>query len=452
VRFDELAGKNIAILGLGREGMAARKALFAIFPDQPCSLVNETPVDNPGKLVSHEGDRLVIASLEQAGLNNYDVLILSPGISRYRPEITTAVRAGARLTSGTQIWFTENPAVYSICVSGTKGKSTTASLIAWLLKAAGKSVQLAGNIGKPLLDCLGPSPDCQVMELSSFQLAGLEFSPDIGLLLSFYPEHLAWHGGEQQYLADKLNLANSAKTAIINGSDPVLAAATDTLPGRILFNTDSGYHADKNGIHYRRQLLVVSENLPLRGVHNAANICAALTVVEQLGVDRDTALQALPSFRSLPHRLQFLPERSGILYVNDSIATTPFAALAALKALPGRPVTQLLGGFEREVDWGHYVDYVAAHAPSALVCMGQNGARIFAALQNAGVTPSRGLHLCKQLSGAFRQALQVTPEGGLILLSPGAASFPEFTDFEHRGATFAELVEDIGNQRPDGGA
>ena len=111
------------------------------------------------------------------------------------------------------------------------------------------------------------------------------------------------------------------------------------------------------------------------------------------------------------------------MYVNDSIATTPFAALAALKALADRPVTQLLGGFERGVDWSNYIDHVSVHPPNALVCMGQNGQRIYRDLQNAGVAPSSGLYLCDRLTDAFEQARQVTPKDGLVLLSPGAASF-----------------------------
>ena len=440
MRLRDLKGKNIAILGVGREGRAARDALFAAFPDQPCTLINETPLEDVDGAKRNELDRVVIAALERAGLQEYDVLILSPGISRYRPELTTASGAGVRLTTGTQIWFAENPHVQTICVSGTKGKSTTASLIAWLLQAAGKSVHLAGNIGKPVLNHLDVSADYCVLELSSFQLAGLEFAPDVGLLLSFYPEHLGWHGGEQRYLEDKLNLVRSAKTAIINGRDPVLSLATEMLPNPILFDTDSGYHADEHGIYFRSQLLAASADLPLRGVHNAANICAALTVIRVLGLDAGTALAALASFQSLPYRLQMLPERDGILYVNDSIATTPFAALAALKALADRPVTQLLGGFERGVDWSNYIDYVKNQTPNALVCMGQNGPVIFRDLQNAGVAPSRGLYLCDRLPAAFDQALEVTPKGGLVLLSPGAASFPEFTDFEHRGNVFSKLA------------
>lgn len=440
MRLAELDGKNIAILGLGREGGAAREALFTAFPDQPCALINETPLENNPQLTRHAHDRIIVSSLEGARLDSYDVLILSPGISRYRQAIASAALAGTRLTSGTQVWFSENPDAHCICVSGTKGKSTTASLIAWLLTAAGMTVQLAGNIGKPLLGCLHVSADYWVLELSSFQLAGLEFEPDIGLLLSFFPEHLAWHGGQERYLEDKLNLVNSARIAVVNSADPVLSAATEGLPKRLLFNTGSGYHADESGIYFQDRLLVTTADLPLLGLHNAANICAALTVTGQLGVDPDTALQALPAFQSLPHRLQLLPERNNILYVDDSIATTPFAALAALKALLERPVTQLLGGFERDVDWRIYFDHVAVHTPNALVCMGQNGAKIFSALQHAGVTPPGGLYLCDRLPDAFVQALQVTPEGGLVLLSPGAASFPEFTDFEQRGTAFAELA------------
>jgi len=445
VRLADLKGKNIAILGLGREGRAARNALFSAFPEQACKLINETPVENVRALARHTLDHVVISSLDQAHLDEYDVLILSPGFSRYRDEISDAARAGVHITSGTQIWFSDNPDAHCICVSGTKGKSTTASLVAFLLEAAGNSVLLAGNIGKPLLDCSPEPVDFHVMELSSFQLAGLDFTPDIGVLLSFFPEHLAWHGGVEQYLDDKLNLVRSAKTAVVNATDPVLSDATQNLVERQLFNTADGYHADGAGIYFGDHMLTPTAGLPLRGVHNAVNICAALTVTKQLGVDREVALRALPSFQSLPHRLQDLPGGDGIQYVNDSIATTPFAALAALKALPGRPVTQLLGGFERGVDWSNYLSYVAENSPNALVCMGQNGPRIYRDLQNAGVAPFSGLYLCDRLPEAFEQARKVTPADGLVLLSPGAASFPEFTDFEQRGALFAELVSQLGD-------
>jgi len=403
-------------------------------------LINETALENERDLARHAQDRIVISSLDLAGLENYDVLILSPGIARYREVITSAAQARVHVTSGTQIWFSDNPDARCICVSGTKGKSTTASLIAFLLQAAGKTVKLAGNIGKPLLDSAHENADFHVMELSSFQLAGLQFAPDVGLLLSFFPEHLACHGGKEQYLEDKLNLARSAKTPVVNSADPVLNAATQDLQQRVLFQTADGYHADEAGIYRGDRMLMATSELPLRGVHNAVNICAALTVVQHVGVNQEVVLEALPSFESLPHRLQDLPGPGSMQFINDSIATTPFAALAALKALAGRQVTQLLGGFERGVDWSSYIEFVAKNPPGALVCMGQNGPRIYRDLQNAGVAPSSGLYLCDRLPEAFEQAVKVTPADGLVLLSPGAASFPEFTDFEQRGALFAELV------------
>ena len=443
MRLLEFENKNIAIIGLGREGRAARDVLFRKFPDMPCTLINESPLQENLQPTRHALDRVEIANLKEAQLDRYDILLLSPGISRYRDEIRAAEDAGVLLVSGTQVWFSENPEARCICVSGTKGKSTTASLIAFLLEAAGKSVLLAGNIGKPLLTCLGETFDYNVMELSSFQLAGLQFNPEIGLLLSFFPEHLAWHGGESQYLEDKLNLVRSAKTAVVNAADEVLSVASDSVQGRLLFNTEAGYHADESGIYQHGERLMAIDDLPLRGVHNAVNICAALTVLEILGIERATSLAALPQFKSLPHRLEVIPRGTGVVCVNDSIATTPFAALAGLKAMPDCAVTQLLGGFERGVDWQAYVEYVLHNPPGSLVCMGQNGPRVFDDLQNAGVAPSNGLYLCDRLVDAFERAVQVTPQDGLILLSPGAASFPEFTDFEHRGAVFAELANGI---------
>jgi UDP-N-acetylmuramoylalanine--D-glutamate ligase len=436
MRIAELAGSRIAVWGFGREGRATIAAVHARLPQLPLTLYcSEAEVDAAlrfdGALVvhGHEPDAAV--------LSGYDVVVKSPGISAYKPAILAAQAQGTKFTSGTALWFAENPDARVVAVTGTKGKSTTSAMVAHLARALGVQTALAGNIGLPLLELLDQRAELWVIELSSFQTG--EAGPlELGVITSLYEEHLDWHGSREQYVIDKLRLADVSQQLLVNALQPALIERTQGHPHRLLFGQPSGWHTAGGFIRRGDEDVFPIAQLAAPGLHNAMNACAALAALADLGMDARAAAPSLANFRPLPHRLQPLGEHDGFDWINDSISTTPLATLAALESLHGRAVTVLVGGHDRGLDWTPFVDLVRATPPHAIVCMGSNGGRIESALRMAGVACP--ILLVADLASAVEVARAHTPSRGVILLSPGAPSFDQFKDYAERGRRFSALA------------
>jgi UDP-N-acetylmuramoylalanine--D-glutamate ligase len=284
-------------------------------------------------------------------------------------------------------------------------------------------------------------PEFWVIEMSSYQTFEA-VRPEVAVMLNFYPEHLDWHGSVQAYFADKSALItrSQARHVVLNDQAPRVAALADGLDAELhWFNTNSGWHA-KDYTLYRGDVAILDlRELPMPGQHNAGNVCAALTALEALGLDAIALAPAAKHFRPLPHRLQSLGEKNGLRYVNDSISTTPFASIAALECFSASPVAILVGGYDRGLDWEAFADFVSNHPPKAIIAMGQNGARIAERLRGIN-TPGFHLSEAADLSDAVHQAQQALPEGGVVLLSPGAPSFGVYADYVARGRHFAEIA------------
>ena len=436
VRIADLASQRVAVWGFGREGRAAIGAIRARLPELPLALYcSEAEVEaarafDPALSVyGHEPDAVALSA--------YDVVVKSPGISIYKPAVIAAQAQGTVFTSGTALWFGENPAARLVAVTGTKGKSTTTALLAHLARSLNVRTALAGNIGLPLLELQGQAAELWAIELSSFQTG--EAGPvELAVITSLYEEHLDWHGSRERYVADKLRLGDQARTLLVNGQQANLLAQTAGHPDRRVFGDTQGWHVADGFIRRGARDVFPVAQLGVPGLHNALNASAALAALDLLGYDALAAAPALVSFRPLPHRLQPLGRHDGLDWINDSIATTPLAVVAALESLPGRAVTVLLGGFDRGVDWAPFVEHVRAHPPHAIVCMGANGARIEVALSAGGVAcPVRRV---ADLAAAVDDARACTPEGGVVLMSPGAPSFDQFKDYAERGRRFATLA------------
>ncbi|HYA01018.1 MAG TPA: UDP-N-acetylmuramoyl-L-alanine--D-glutamate ligase [Candidatus Binatia bacterium] len=437
-----LAGQRVALWGFGREGRAALAELRALEPAPArLTIVTDSP---PGAAAEAPPDLEWVHG--EAGLPRLldaDTVIRSPGISRYR-EDAQRVAASTRVTTGTNLWFAEHREDPVVAVTGSKGKSTTSSLVAHLAGAAGRRAVLAGNIGIPLLSVLHPVavPDLWVLELSSHQIADLEWSPRIGVLLNLYREHLDWHGSLERYIADKLNLfAHRADgIAVLNREDAVTRERARRLPGRRVWFADAaGYRTDGEALWWGGERLIGADRLPLRGRHNLLNACAALCAVELAGVDARAQVPALTGFRPLPHRLERVTELDGVSYVNDSIATIPEAAVAALDAMGGRPTVLIAGGFDRGQDYGGLVDRVCAAADVlAVVTVPPSGERLAEQLRSHAFSPP--VLPAGNLEQAVALARDQSRPGSVVLLSPAAPSYGVFRDFEERGEAFRRLV------------
>jgi UDP-N-acetylmuramoylalanine--D-glutamate ligase len=437
----EFARSRTAILGTGREGQAAWRHLRSQHPEIRLTLVDEAQAGQAFCEQLGDHDELLIGPLSEARLEEFDVLIRSPGISPYRKSIQRAVAAGVVLTSPSNLWFAAHQGENTICVTGTKGKSTTSALLAHMLRACGYRVRLAGNIGQPLLDCEGEDIDWWVIELSSYQLADLEARPTVSLILNLSPEHLDWHGNEDNYRRDKLRLVELAgeNPLVTNAADPFLAGKLSKRAGTCWFNDRSGFHVEGNRLFHGKDELDIEMPAGLPGSHNLSNVAAALAVIQNIGADLHAASHSIADFRALSHRLQLLGEQDGIRYIDDSISSAPVATVAALEALPGLNVTLIVGGLDRGVDWTPYMQRIGESLPAAVIALPDNGPAIVACLQAAGVRPRGGMHQVANMAEAVLLAKKLSRQGEVVLLSPGAPSFPHFRDYRDRGCQFAGL-------------
>ncbi len=442
MRLSELEGRKVALWGLGREGRAAWWAIRNRFPVQALTLF--CPASERTEAESLGDPFLAIDHAPTAeALAAFDLVIKSPGISPYAPPAGDARLLGARFTGGTRLWFGEWPGAPTICVTGTKGKSSTTALIAHLLRAGGLRTALAGNIGLPLLELVdaSPAPDAWAIELSSYQ-AGDAVRPSVSVMLNLYPEHLDWHGSEARYYADKTALVTSsgAGAVVLNGGDPRIAALEAPGARRLLFNVPEGWHLRDTGVYRGERAVFDARALPLPGRHNRLNLCAALAAIEALGHDAAALAHHAETFRPLPHRLQSLGARAGVEFVNDSIATTPHASLAALDTFKGRPVAIIVGGYDRGLDWGAFAERIALDPVAAVITQGQNGPAIHERLKPLAVGGRFALHAAAELDEAVGLAERALGHRGVVLLSPGAPSFPRYRDYAERGRHFASCA------------
>ena len=451
LKIAQLDGRKVALWGWGREGRAAYHAIRPRLPEQTLTLFCSIDEADEARALGDAGLMIETdASVDR--LSAFDIVIKSPGISPYRPEAVAAAGQGTRFIGGTALWFGERTgaegiAAGTVCVTGTKGKSTTTALLAHLLRAAGQRTALAGNIGLPLLELLDPPrpPDYWAIELSSYQTGDVADSgarPEVAVALNVFPEHLDWHGSQARYVADKLRLLTDARPriAVLNANDPQLAALE--LPDSEIrwFGRGDGWHLRDDALYRGERFVMDTVPLPLPGRHNRGNLCAVLTALEALGLDAAGLASHAASFRPLPHRLQMLGTRGAVSYVNDSISTTPHASLAALECFGARNIALLVGGHDRGLDWSEFAAEMERHAPAAIITMGANGPRIHALLAPLAAEGRFQLAVAVDLADAVKQADRALDGEGVVLLSPGAPSFGPYRDYVERGRHFATLA------------
>lgn len=443
MKFEQLAGKKIAILGFGQEGQAALDLLAGDSTIPAITVLDEKTGPTRETILERSGRQFVLRSGEGVlkTLDAFDVLLKSPGISSYRPEIEAAIASGCTLTSGTQLWFDAHADKKIVAVTGTKGKSTTASLLAHLLEQGGIHTRLIGNIGEPALAQMEvvPEPEVWIVELSSYQTRELNAHPTAAILLNLYPEHTDWHLSIENYYRDKTRFISEMTrgTAILNAEDRNTAAILSPPPYHRYFNSPDSIHLSKAYLMDDQTKLSAIKDIPLRGTHNLKNLGAVLTAIKTLGYPILPLLPGLDSFSGLPHRLHPLGKKQGIDYIDDSISTTPHSTLAALKAYNQQPVTLLVGGYDRDLDWSAFTDQVKNTSLKTLITMPDNGHKIADSARNAGLKVN--LIETDSLEDAVVAARQHTPKGGVIILSPGAPSYGRFKNYKERGDRFAAL-------------
>jgi UDP-N-acetylmuramoylalanine--D-glutamate ligase len=441
VRLAELAGRRVGVWGHGREGRAAVRAALTAGAAGVVVVDAVPPTDLPPG---------VQAGTDVVGLAECDVVFRSPGISPYR-EDARALAARTPLTSGTGVALAEFAArdVPTLCVTGTKGKSTTSALAAAVLVAAERPAVHAGNIGTPLLDVLLDGVVAEgtslVVEVSSYQAAAVDDWSGWGAVTSLAPEHLDWHGDVETYYRDKLHVfAGCGPSSVVVGAqarpiveqhlDPaVLVDPADVVPGSRL----AGFRPER-----------------LAGVHNVANVHVALAACVRMGVDldrhADAVRTAVADFRALPHRLSPVATRDGVTFVDDTLSTTPVSVRAAIDAFAGQQVTLIAGGQDRGLDYTDLAAAVVARGGTVQVLtIPDTGARFAADIRAAAAAAGVDAPITEtaSLADAVARALAVARPGGLVLLSPGAPSYNRFRNYEELARTYEQILVDSGAQR-----
>lgn len=454
IDLQQLNGQHIGILGAGAEGLAALRFLHHACASASLTLLTNAaevilPEDLPECLIDHQ-------RLTSERLCEFDWIVRSPGFSPLRAPLKGLQgQPGApRLTTGSNLWFARWPQARSIVVTGTKGKSTVASLIAAMLEHSGVSVRLAGNIGVALLE-VEPT-DWTVIELSSYQLSDFQATPSAAVLTNLYPEHLDWHGSYRHYLGDKLGWLRrmTGKPVFLPAGSPELLAELQTYcasncemikandPSRVL-RLDGAclVHGDGKGAIR----LLGPGDWPLAGSHNRLNSLLAMEVALWAGASQTGCLSALAGFSGLPHRFEVIAELDGWRFIDDSIATTPYATLAGLAALAeDEACVLLIGGQNRGIDWTAFYQALPELPLVALIGLGGgDNSNAKAILEGASrARPSLPCLLSSNMEQALALAKPYLNEhrSGAVLMSPGAPSYGQYRDFRHRGECFRQAV------------
>ena len=447
MRLTDLSGRSVAVWGTGREG---RAAVTAIARHNPSRLI---AVDDSANFLSiaWEGELAKLAPLAGGdhafpALVTADVVVRSPGVPQTHPWMTDLRERGVHVTGGSALWMADH-AAQTIGVTGSKGKSTTSSLISHLLSAVGRPNVFGGNIGVPLLDL--PPAELYVLELSSYQCADLTDSPRVAVVTALFPEHLDAHGGEREYYRDKLNLlGHQPEMIVVNGADQRLR---DEIRGRTDANgfppipagaDDSRFRIEDDLVYCSDDPLFPRAALRLKGAHNGRNLCVALAVLDGLGIDvlaqKDEIRTAVEAFEGLPHRLAEIADPSGLTFVDDTLSTSPYATMHAIDAYQGRPLTVLVGGNDRGLDYAPLRDFLRDRRLT-VIGLPDSGPRILAELADL---PGIRTEHAEDLPAAVRLARKLTPPAGVVLLSPGAPSYGQYRNFEHRSEVFLQAIRD----------
>ena len=431
--WSDLRHRKVGLWGLGVEGRAGLRRLRAL--DTEPTLVDDEP--SPDALA--EG----VLPTQGRGLEALlacEVVVKTPGISRYRPDVRRLDAAGIPVVGGLGLWLEEADLARVVCVTGTKGKSTTTAIAAHLLAGLGVRVLAGGNLGTPPYDpAVGGAYDVWVIEVSSYQATDVASSPPITAVTSLHPDHLPWHQHQPEtYFADKLSLCRQAGAdlTIANGDSDLLRARQDQLGPRVRWvkATDA---PDAGWI----------ERLGLLGLHNRRNALIAHACLDALGVpgadDGQALAGAAEGLPQLEGRLRPIGSVDGVLFVDDSLSTNVLPTLAALDAFPGRRVALVLGGADRGIDYGPLADGLAARRwPTlVLVTVSETAPAMVEALGSRSLGPHVEVRAAEDVAKAAEAGWSWARPDGVVLLSPAAPSFDRYRDYRAKALAFGAAVD-----------
>ena len=442
--FASLGGKRVAVLGLG----VSNRPLVRLLLEFGCSVVgcDRTPREKLEEEVlelEKLGCKLHVGDRYLDGVEA-DVVFRTPGMHPGNPAIQALRQRGAEITSEMEVFFEVAPC-HLIAVTGSDGKTTTTTLIAEMLKAAGKTVWLGGNIGTPLLPLVRQmkKEDYAVVELSSFQLMDMRRSPQRALITNLAPNHLDIHKDMEEYVDAKKNIFRYQKEGdllVLNADNPITASLRGPGETKFFSRLGEGDVCIRDGVICRGDTPVLPvADILLPGVHNVENYMAAIAMVEGLASDEDIRRVA-QTFGGVEHRIELVRIKDGVRYYNDSIASSPTRTIAGLRSFPEK-VILIAGGYDKHIPYDPLGPEICAHVKK-LFLNGATGPQIRAAVENcAGEKPE--MVDCGDFASAVKAAAEAAEPGDVVLMSPASAAFDQFRNFMVRGNTFKELVKEL---------
>ncbi|MFL7838489.1 MAG: UDP-N-acetylmuramoyl-L-alanine--D-glutamate ligase [Candidatus Promineifilaceae bacterium] len=455
----DLTGKQIVILGFARQGKA-----FAQFAAQNGAKVIISDLRSPDQL-QDSMDALqdleieyVLGNHPLSLLEGTDLLVVSGGVPVNIPLVQAARRQNITVSNDSQEFATRCPAGI-VGITGSAGKSTTTALLGEIARAAGRRTWVGGNIGRPLiadLEEMQPG-DVVVQELSSFQLEIWQYSPPVAAVLNITPNHLDRHESMAAYSHAKANILryqDETGITVLSADNPGAMELAPLTKGRLrLFSIEREVRDGafvRDGFVWLRSLsedqekaVISMADIKLRGLHNLSNVCAAVTLADSIDIPISAMAVAITQFNGVPHRLELVKTINGVQYVNDSIATAPERALAALASYD-EPLILLAGGKDKNMVWDAWASQVTKQVKHVIL-FGALAEMLMNRLEQENKSQGGSLQISRveDLPSAVHLAAAVAEEGDIVLLSPGGTSYDAYQDFEERGRHFRMLVTEI---------
>jgi UDP-N-acetylmuramoyl-L-alanine---L-glutamate ligase len=418
ISWSELRGRRVGVWGLGVEGHANLRKLASL-GIEPAALVDDRPAGD-GVLATAEG------GLE--ALRGCDVVVKSPGLSRYREDLRSLEAAGVPVAGGLGLWLAEADRDRVLCITGTKGKSTTTAIAGHLATGLGQRVLLGGNFGTAPWDPEAPQDvDRWIVETSSYQATDVAVGPAVVAVTSLSQDHLDWHSGPENYYRDKLSLCRrpGVRAVVADGDSPLLREHADLLGSAVRWISAGGDDGWTAG-------------LGLLGEHNVRNALIARAALVELGVpgadDDERITAAARDFAGLGSRLRPVGRVDGVDFVDDSLSTNVLPTLAAVDAFRGRRVALLVGGHDRGIDYAPLAEGLSGRTDLLAICLPDSGPRIAAALRSGA--PDVDVREVADLPEGVRAGFEWARPGGVVLLSPAAPSFGRYRNYAERAEAF----------------
>ena len=455
----DFRGRRVTIVGLGKGRTASGIARFLVANGAHVTITDPLPREKLGEGIGRLGEtpvELVLGpSSDDAALAEPDFVFVLNGVRPRSATVQRAIQRDIPVLTEIGLFFRLCPAPI-VGITGTKGKSTTTTLVAEILRRGPRRVVVGGNIGLSVIDGLSSirPDDVVVLELSSFQLETLGRSPHVAVITNVLEDHLDHHGTREAYVAAKRHILawqGSRDIAVLNLDDPTTVALHTGVPSEVqgysvsLRPKRGAYREPDGGLALvdgsSTSRFMHERELRVPGLHNVGNALAAAIVGQLHGVGEADIADVLRAFGGLPHRLESVAEIGGVLYVNDSQGTTPYATIPAIAAYD-RPAVLILGGVSKGADYAELAREVVRRARGA-VLIGRSADEISAALERAGAGTALPVERATDMRDAVERATGLARRGDVVLLSPAAASFDMYTSYEERGEAFRAAVRGL---------